>query len=418
MDLFYQCRLSITVFVPCFIVCLFSLPRRSCRIRTCRITADETNPNDGVWGYLYNHFQPISTIPPSEVTFQPNSFIFMGRLGFKYLGDQGQMTPQSWHLYKWHRFQNVQQVDPALKWPSPYASSFECLRNWTVPKTDPLCCYLQCNMCNSRHLELRIEPTPQVVGKREASAVGRRSQMSLGGAASLCVFFWELEPRIGFQPKMVVWPTMGEIAGFLPQLSQMPRLQYMYQCAKFETKHRVTGTNWGATAPEAIFFVVSTWNVLFFDDLCCWPSPLADGSTLSEGDYSSPLTRAKLCEIALALSPVVKDLDFNTADGGQAMQLKAVEVIRKCGWPWDGGNWSDLPIQLWKMAMARWENIELSGSQGVIFQPCLMTPEDGRWCSAWLMLTKFVSGLEPSKTPQTSLRTFVSLPGKDSGTAY
>jgi hypothetical protein len=76
--------------------------------------------------------------------------------------------------------------------------------------------------------------------------------------------------------------------------------------------------------------------VLFFDDLCCWPSPLADGSTLSEGDYSSPLTRAKLCEIALALSPVVKDLDFNTADGGQAMQLKAVEVIRKCGWPWDG----------------------------------------------------------------------------------
>lgn len=47
-------------------------------------------------------------------------------------------------------------------------------------------------------------------------------------------------------------------------------------------------------------------------------------------DYSSPLTRAKLCEIALALSPVVKDLDFNTADGGQAMQLKAVEVIRKC----------------------------------------------------------------------------------------
>ena len=77
LDLFYQCRLSITVFVPCFIVCLFSLPRRSCRIRTCRITADETNPNDGVWGYLYNHFQPISTIPPSEVTFQPNSFIFM-----------------------------------------------------------------------------------------------------------------------------------------------------------------------------------------------------------------------------------------------------------------------------------------------------------------------------------------------------
>lgn len=77
--------------------------------------------------------------------------------------------------------------------------------------------------------------------------------------------------------------------------------------------------------------------MLFFDDLCCWPSPLADGSTLSEGDYSSPLTRAKLCEIALALSPVVKDLDFNTADGGQAMQLKAVEVIRKCGWPWDGG---------------------------------------------------------------------------------
>ena len=39
----------------------------------------------------------------------------------------------------------------------------------------------------------------------------------------------------------------------------------------------------------------------------------------------------------MALSPVVKDLDFNTADGGQAMQLKAVEVIRKCGWPWDGG---------------------------------------------------------------------------------
>ena len=47
-------------------------------------------------------------------------------------------------------------------------------------------------------------------------------------------------------------------------------------------------------------------------------------------DYSSPLTRAKLCEIALALNPVVKDLDFNTADGGQAVQLKAVEVIRKC----------------------------------------------------------------------------------------
>eukprot|EP00434_Breviolum_minutum_P024226 symbB.v1.2.021391.t1/scaffold1840.1/size99223/5 len=46
-------------------------------------------------------------------------------------------------------------------------------------------------------------------------------------------------------------------------------------------------------------------------------------------DYSSPLTRAKLCEIALALSPVVKDLDFNTADGGEAVQLKAVEVIRK-----------------------------------------------------------------------------------------
>jgi hypothetical protein len=73
--------------------------------------------------------------------------------------------------------------------------------------------------------------------------------MSLGGAASLCVFFGELdEPRIGFQPKMVVWPTMGEIAGFLPQLSQMPRirlciLQYMYQGAKFETNHRATGTN-------------------------------------------------------------------------------------------------------------------------------------------------------------------------------
>ena len=80
--------------------------------------------------------------------------------------------------------------------------------------------------------------------------------MSLGGAASLCVFFGELdEPRIGFQPKMVVWPTMGEIAGFLPQLSQMPRLQYMYQCAKFETKHRVTGTNWGATARKLSFLL-------------------------------------------------------------------------------------------------------------------------------------------------------------------
>ncbi|CAK9099353.1 unnamed protein product [Durusdinium trenchii] len=47
-------------------------------------------------------------------------------------------------------------------------------------------------------------------------------------------------------------------------------------------------------------------------------------------DYSSPLCRAKLCEIALALSPVVKNLDFNTADGGEAVQLKALEVIRKC----------------------------------------------------------------------------------------
>eukprot|EP00913_Durusdinium_trenchii_P028693 g26909.t1 len=46
------------------------------------------------------------------------------------------------------------------------------------------------------------------------------------------------------------------------------------------------------------------------------------------GDYSSPLCRAKLCEIALALSPVVKNLDFNTADGGEAVQLKALEVIR------------------------------------------------------------------------------------------
>lgn len=47
-------------------------------------------------------------------------------------------------------------------------------------------------------------------------------------------------------------------------------------------------------------------------------------------DYSSPLMRAKLCEIALALDPVVQKLDFNTADAGQALQLQAVEVIRKC----------------------------------------------------------------------------------------
>ncbi|CAE7035374.1 Khc [Symbiodinium natans] len=47
-------------------------------------------------------------------------------------------------------------------------------------------------------------------------------------------------------------------------------------------------------------------------------------------DYSSPLMRAKLCEIALALDPIVQQLDFNNADAGQALQLKAVEVIRKC----------------------------------------------------------------------------------------
>lgn len=46
-------------------------------------------------------------------------------------------------------------------------------------------------------------------------------------------------------------------------------------------------------------------------------------------DYSSPLARAKMCEVALALSPIVRDLDFGNGDC-ETLQLQAIEVVRSC----------------------------------------------------------------------------------------
>ena len=48
-------------------------------------------------------------------------------------------------------------------------------------------------------------------------------------------------------------------------------------------------------------------------------------------DYSSPLVRAKMCEIALKLNPLIKALDFDASpELVEPMQRKAIRVVRAC----------------------------------------------------------------------------------------
>jgi len=64
------------------------------------------------------------------------------------------------------------------------------------------------------------------------------------------------------------------------------------------------------------------------------PMDSRGGVCLEDGlriDYRSTLARAKLCEVALALAPIVRELDFGAAAAEhEAVQLRAVEAIRNC----------------------------------------------------------------------------------------